>query len=162
MKPLALVIFGGLFFLGAIYSSAAQVTTIEIAGKVDLFVSSEPSSRPPDTEAIFQVTLSTNAWRYRLDFKVYSVGKGARVVEVAGDGTDIYEVITFDPEVLAESRKSMTTPLPGTMSDQIARVYPGRIPGTATPIELAPWLAFCSRAYFSKDVIDQGLMTNIF
>src|SRR5580765_8265259 len=88
MKLLAALTFGSVALLHAISSSGGQVPTIELAGKVDFFHSSEPSSRPPDIEATFQVTLSTNAWRYRLDFKVYRVGKGARVAEVAGDGTD--------------------------------------------------------------------------
>src|SRR4051812_47735793 len=70
---------------------------ITITGKMRLFDSDETWDKLPSKEARFTVHLFTNGWRYAVDSIVYWKGAGGKAFEAAGDGSNIYQVATFDP-----------------------------------------------------------------
>jgi hypothetical protein len=131
---------------------------ITISGEMRLFRSEEESDRLPDQEAKFTVHLFTNGWRYVVDSFTYRMGAGGKAFEAACDGNNIYEVITFDP--IVHQKYLEAHPAAGT-SGQTARVYNGVIPRTTTPIEIFPFIAFCSQDYLEASK-GQNLITNIF
>ncbi|HEX5221420.1 MAG TPA: hypothetical protein VFZ59_17790 [Verrucomicrobiae bacterium] len=139
------VLFSGMSL--SIYGS--QPTAYKVQGELQTFTVTETATNS-HTDALFEMVSQGKQWRLKVEY-VRLPSKGPKYREFAGDGTDIYQLVSWDPALIDNTKSSNT---------EMARVSRGDIPDIATPVDYAAWFAMAGHHYFKSRT--NSSMRNIF
>ncbi len=107
------------------------------------------------SEAEFDFARSNSEWWLRVRY-VHLPGKGPKYREFAGDGTDIFEVVSWGRELVQKNAPGVDNP-----NTEIAHVSRGVMPSSATPVDYAAWIALAGNYYF-QPLPGHGFMPCLF